>query len=165
MNRAVGARGTRETAGTHFAEGHAAAGNGKWGGIEYNCSCVLSGQARRGHRRAACEHRQPQPFLHDNGAAKLTDFCRGVWTRALASSRQRDDKTTDSPANQRNGMTAAPVATWGESRRQAVKRIAGVSVKLGLRSESGQFWECSALERSLRSGRLAERPKAGRSHG
>ena len=32
-------------------------------------------------------------------------------------------------------------------------------------SESGQFWECSALERSLRSGRLAKRPKAGRSHG
>ena len=30
-------------------------------------------------------------------------------------------------------------------------------------SESGQFRECSALERSLRSGRLAKRAKAGRS--
>ncbi len=33
-----------ETAGTRFAEGHAPAGNGKWGGFEYNCSCVLSGK-------------------------------------------------------------------------------------------------------------------------
>jgi len=102
----------------------------------------------------------PEAFLHDNGAAKLTRFCRGVWTRALASSRQRDDKTTDSPANQRNGMTAAPVATWGESRRQAVKRIAGVSVKYGLRRESGQFWECSALERNAMQRKISGATKS-----
>ena len=78
---------------------------------------------------------------------------------------------TDSPANQRNGMTAAPVGTWGEPRRQAVKRIAGVSVKNGFRSEAGRFWEWSGLERSAsrtgeqRSGRLAERAIAGRARG
>ena len=102
----------------------------------------------------------PEAFLHDNGAAKLKRFCRGVWTRALASSRQRDDKTTDSPANQRNGMTAAPVGTWGEPRRQAVKRIAGVSVKIGFRSESGQFWECSALERNAMQRKISGATKS-----
>ena len=102
----------------------------------------------------------PEAFLHDNVAAKLSIFCRGVWTRCLASSRQRDDKPTDSPANQRNGMTAAPVGTWGEPRRQAVKRIAGVSVKFGLRSESGQFWECSALERNAMQRKISGATKS-----
>ncbi len=45
----------------------------------------------------------------------------------------------DSPANQRNGMPAAPVGTLGETRRQAVKRIAGVSVKLQRGDKSGGF--------------------------
>jgi hypothetical protein len=53
----------------------------------------------------------------------------------------------------------------GQPSQQAVERIAGVSVQFVLRSEAGQFWECSGLERSLRSERLAKRPKAGQSHG
>ena len=44
MNRAVGAEGLAGDGGDPFAEGHAPAGNGKWGGFEYNCSCVLSGK-------------------------------------------------------------------------------------------------------------------------
>jgi len=44
MNRAVGAEGHAGDGGDPFAEGHAPAGNGKRGGFEYNCSCVLSGK-------------------------------------------------------------------------------------------------------------------------
>ena len=44
MNRAVGRGVARGDGGDPIAEGHAAAGNGKWGGFEYNCSCVLSGK-------------------------------------------------------------------------------------------------------------------------
>ena len=44
MNRAVGRGVARGDGGDPFAEGHAPAGNGKWGGFEYNCSCVLSGK-------------------------------------------------------------------------------------------------------------------------
>ena len=36
MNRAVGAEGHAGDGGDPFAEGHAAAGYGKWGGFEYN---------------------------------------------------------------------------------------------------------------------------------
>jgi hypothetical protein len=36
----------RGDGGDPFAEGHAPAGYGKWGGFEYNCSCVLSGKAK-----------------------------------------------------------------------------------------------------------------------
>ena len=117
--------------------------------VTHNMCCVMS----RKHSCMTTEPRSSRIFI---GASGLVPWHR----RASAMTR-----FPDSPANQRNGMTAAPVGTWGETRRQAVKRIAGVSVKLGVRSESGQFWESSALERSLRSGRLAERPKAGRSHG
>ena len=46
MNRAVGRDVARGDGGDPFAEGHAPAGNGKWGGFEYNCSCVLSGKAK-----------------------------------------------------------------------------------------------------------------------
>jgi hypothetical protein len=46
MNRAVGRGVARGDGGDPFAEGHAPAGNGKWGGFEYNCSCVLSGKAK-----------------------------------------------------------------------------------------------------------------------
>jgi hypothetical protein len=46
MNRAVGRGVARGDGGDPFAEGHAPAGYGKWGGFEYNCSCVLSGKAK-----------------------------------------------------------------------------------------------------------------------
>ena len=39
----------------------------------------------------------------------------------------------------------------------------GLPDQLQRGDKSGQFWEWSALKRSLRSGRLAKRPKAGRS--
>ena len=46
MNRAVGRGVARGDGGDPIAEGHAPAGYGKWGGFEYNCSCVLSGKAK-----------------------------------------------------------------------------------------------------------------------
>ena len=70
----------------------------------------------------------PEAFLHDNGVAKLTIFGRGVWTRALASSRQRDDIFPDSPPLERSGMMASLRVSGSNLRQQAAKPSAGVSV-------------------------------------
>ena len=61
MNRAVGAEGLAGDGGDPFAEGHAPAGNGKWGGFEYNCSCVLSGKhsCMTTEPRSRCVPRSP----------------------------------------------------------------------------------------------------------
>ena len=85
--------------------------------------CVMS-------RKHSCMTTEPRSSRYFVGASGLVALNR----RASAMTR-----FTDSPANQRNGMTAAPVATWGETRRQAVKRIAGVSVKLQQGDKSGGF--------------------------
>jgi hypothetical protein len=69
MNRAGGAEGLAGDGGDPFAEGHAPAGNGKWGGFEYNCSCVLSGK----HSFMPTEPRSQR------------SLCRVCWTRSRRS--------------------------------------------------------------------------------
>ena len=61
MNRAVVAEGLAGDGGDPFAEGHAPAGNGKRGGFEYNCSCVLSGKhsCMTTEPRSRCVPRSP----------------------------------------------------------------------------------------------------------
>ena len=107
-------------------------------------------------RSRSCMTTEPRSSRYFVGASGLVPWHRRASTMTILP---------DSPTLERSGMMASLRASGSNLRQQAAKPSAGVSVQFGLRSESGQFWECSALERSLRSGRLAERPKADRSHG
>ena len=51
------------------------------------------------------------------------------------------------------------MGAW-QPRQQAAQPSAGVSVKFGLRSESGQFWECSALERNAMQRKISGATKS-----
>jgi hypothetical protein len=79
MNRAVGAEGHAGDGGDPFAEGHAPAGNGKRGGFEYNCSCVLSGKhsCMTTEPRSRCVPRSPglrTRSRHSRVSAKPTNL-------------------------------------------------------------------------------------------
>ena len=54
-------------------------------------------------------------------------LCRGVWTRCLASSRERDDTSSESPALERSGMMAGLRGTGSNPSQQATEPSAGVS--------------------------------------
>jgi hypothetical protein len=110
MNRAVGAEGLAGDGGDPFAEGHAPAGNGKWGGFEYNCSCVLSGK----HSFMPTEPRSLR---------SLCRVCRSdCITCHQASSRQREAKNL---TPERVPFTV----TW--SARAAAVRVTGDSRQTG----------------------------------
>ena len=51
------------------------------------------------------------------------------------------------------------MGAW-QPRQQAVKSSDGVSDKLGFRSEAGQFWECSALERNAMQRKISGATKS-----
>ena len=91
MNRAGGAEGLAGDGGDPFAEGHAPAGNGKWGGFEYNCSCVLSGKhsCMTTKRRSRCVPRSP-----------------GLLASFPAQSRQREASESDSSTTERSARAA-----------------------------------------------------------
>jgi hypothetical protein len=79
MNRAVGAEGLAGDGGDPFAEGYAPAGNGKRGGFEYNCSCVLSGKhsCMTTEPRSRCVPRSPglrTRSRHSRVSAKPTNL-------------------------------------------------------------------------------------------
>jgi hypothetical protein len=80
MNRAVGAERLAGDGGDPFAEGYAPAGNGKRGGFEYNCSCVLSG-------KHSCMTTKPRCEPH------LPSFLPGLRTRS------RHSRASAKPAN------------------------------------------------------------------
>jgi hypothetical protein len=112
MNRAVGAEGHAGDGGDPFAEGHAPAGNGKWGGFEYNCSCVLSG-------KHSCMTTPPRSRCVPRSPGLLASF--------PAQSRQREANESDSSTAERSARAATrwvhgarsadPDAAWRRSVR------------------------------------------------
>ena len=94
-------------------------------------------------------------FRHANPVSEAAARFRRVGLHALPWTPQRGVPTSsESPALERNGMTASSMVTRGNLRRQAVKSSAGVSDQFGFSSGVGQF-----RKRSLRSAAKAGRPR------
>ena len=129
MNRAVGAEGLAGDGGDPFAEGHAPAGNGNWGGFEYNCSCVLSG-------KHSCMTTEPRSRCVPRSPGLLDSF--------PAQSRQREASESDSSTAERSARAAT---RWGHGRARQTRTQPGgeVSDQFGLSSGVGQFW-CEAAQ-------------------
>jgi hypothetical protein len=127
MNRAVGAEGHAGDGGDPFAEGHAPAGNGKRGGFEYNCSCVLSGKhsCMTTEPRSRCVPRSPglrTRSRHSRASAKPMNLTlrRQSVVRGL----------------RRDGVRAA-LATLGRARQTRTQPGGEVSDQFGFISEVG----------------------------
>ena len=123
---------------------------------------VNRGKQGRRPRRAACEHRSRRPVLHANAGTSW-----GGWMLARLRTRSWRARSASQgyPAAQRNSGAECRPGYGNREPEDGRPRSSsdGLPDQLQRGDKSGQFWECSALERSWRSGRLAKRPKAGRS--